>query len=192
MPNSRIEVAPNLNGEIIEAAGGWVTTGNNLGLGGGSKLGSLDNFGWSMIVNDTTRGGFKDDGSFFVSENEFFPDRHYVHLARSLTTADANPQNIYTFAIPDQRCFAFRFNMVYIAEDNSSYGMLERSVMLLRNGATRILSQETFHKTEKVGNKSIDGKFKIQGTNLVVEVVGEAAKTIKFNTLINYHGIRNF
>jgi hypothetical protein len=192
MPNSRIEVAPNLNSSIIGEAGGWVTTGNILGAGGGSKLGSLDNFGWNMIVNNTTRAGLKDDGSFFISESEFFPDRHYRHLVRSVNTSDDVATNIYTFPMPDKRCYALRFNLVYIAEDNSSYGMLERSVMLLRNGASMNLSQETFHKTEKVGNKSIDGKFKVQGTNLVIEVVGDPSETIKFNALINYHGIRNF
>lgn len=192
MPNSRLEVAPNLNGEIIEAAGGWVTTGNQLGLGGGSKLGSVDNFGFDLIVNGVTKGGLQDDGSFFISETQFFTDTNYRHLIRTVTTPDDTPTTLYSFPMPDQRAYAFRFNLIYIANDNSSHGMLERTVMLLRNGANLTLSKETFHKTERVGNQSINANFKLQGNNLLIEAVGDSAKDIKFSSLINYHGVRNF
>ena len=99
MPNSRLEIAPNLNGDLIEIAGGWVTTGNQLGLGGGNKLGSVDNFGYDFIHNSITRAGISDSGNFFVSENQFFSDRQYHHVMRSVTTNDESTPKLLCSSI---------------------------------------------------------------------------------------------
>lgn len=192
MPNSRVEIAAAINSDDIENAGGWLTTGNNLGAGGGDRIGSKDNFRWKFITNNIVRGGWDTDGSLYIVENETFPDRELHTLMRSASTNSLTPETLFSFNIPDRRIYSITFDIVYLNELNTNFGRISRSVSFHRDGGALSLSKETSEITEKYGNKGIDANFINLGNELQIQVQGLSGDNIKFSGMIKYHGLRNF
>lgn len=188
---ARIETAANLNDETIGLGGGWVRTGNILGAGGGDKLGSKDNFGWRMIVANVTKGGFEDDGSFFIANGDANPERRHRQLIRNLTSNSNLPVTIFTKAIEDLTAYQINFSLVYLSDDGINWGTIKRSMTVFRDGGVLNNSKESFILTERVGNKTITAKLEISGTSVSIKFYGLAATNIKGSTHISFHGVKN-
>lgn len=188
MPNSRIETAFFIDDNVLEKAGAWTTNGNHLLGGGGQILGSLDFFGWNMITNGEVRGGFTNDGQFFLSEGNLNSPTRRFHLIRAIETVNNTPVTIFSFNILDNRVFKFHGDINFITEDGLSWGNVERKVLARREGALVDNTQETTNYTERVGNQSIDAYWKRSGNLMELKVVGVAGQITYFNSFINYFG----
>lgn len=188
MPNSRIEAAPFLNDDIIEAAGAWTTNGNNLLGGGGDKLGSLDFVGWNMITSGNVRAGFTNDGQFFLSEGNLNTQSRRYNLIRTAETNNNTPITIYSFNIPDNRVFKFSADVNFITDNGLNWGNVERKVTARREGSLVDNSKESTDYTERFGNKSIDAYWERSGNLMELKVKGLIGQITYFSSYINYFG----
>lgn len=85
-PTTLIKADEGLTTNWIEASGGaasdWLLTGN---FGPNLILGTLTPDRWNFVADALPRGGFEDDGRFFLKTHQFFPNSEsYQHDTLSL------------------------------------------------------------------------------------------------------------
>lgn len=192
MPNSRIEAATFLSDDALELLGAWTTDGNNLLGGGGDLIGSTDNFGFFFLTNSIRRGGFLNSGEFFLATNGSNPDQRAVFKPLRFTTDDETDQVKFSFTIPDNTVYNFNVGVQFRNANGTSWGRLQRSFTVNREGVLISNTDLTYPETERFNANGTKTQWIVNGNDVELVVNGLIAEDLIWTGLVRYQGARNF
>lgn len=147
----------------------------------------------SLNVVNINGGSTSDDNSngIIVIANPDLSNNEVIQLTNringSITTTDATPTTIITFALPTTGVYAFDINVAsYNTTDNLGAAYALFTGVRSSGGAATKLNLEDKIVNEEAGNTGCSAQVNVSGNSVLIQAVGIAGKTCNWLAVGTY------
>lgn len=186
-PTTLIKADEGLTTNWIEASGGaasdWLLTGN---FGPNLILGTLTPDRWNFVADALPRGGFEDDGRFFLKTHQFFPNSESYQHTNGVVTFDDLPLPMFTINVPDEHVGFVDVFIVARETTGVERAVFKRQAMFWREGGGAVVSTKVHTMFTDKTNDNYDVQIVASGNDVIVQVLGDLAQTVVWTGTINH------